>query len=59
VVGLLHLDYETLQVPAAPGETGLTVHVFSAEEDSPEAVALARLAAAVTEVPAGSSMCAG
>lgn len=41
--GLLTLDYETLHVPAAPGETGLVVHVFSAEENSPEAAALARL----------------
>ncbi|WP_107052694.1 helix-turn-helix domain-containing protein [Streptomyces sp. NRRL S-1448] len=46
VAGLLTLDYETLHVPAAPGETGLVVHVFSAEEGSGEAVALARLATA-------------
>ncbi|MFG3113170.1 helix-turn-helix domain-containing protein [Streptomyces sp. NPDC048197] len=46
VAGLLTLDYETLQVPAAPGETGLVVHVFSAEEGSGAAVALARLATA-------------
>ncbi|GHF53930.1 MULTISPECIES: helix-turn-helix transcriptional regulator [Streptomyces] len=44
VTGLLALDYETLHVPAAPGETGLVVHVFSAEEGSREAAALARLA---------------
>ncbi|MFF7858854.1 helix-turn-helix domain-containing protein [Streptomyces sp. NPDC007904] len=43
--GTLTLDFETLHVPAAPGETGLVVHVFSAEEGSDEAVALARLAA--------------
>ncbi|MGW1375750.1 helix-turn-helix domain-containing protein [Streptomyces sp. NPDC002446] len=42
--GLLTLDFETLHVPAAPGETGLVVHVFSAGEGSPEADALARLA---------------
>ncbi|MCQ8771272.1 helix-turn-helix domain-containing protein [Streptomyces telluris] len=42
--GLLTLDFETLHVPAAPGETGLVVHVFSAEEGSEEASALARLA---------------
>ncbi|MEU2513623.1 helix-turn-helix domain-containing protein [Streptomyces syringium] len=46
VAGLLTLDFETLHVPAAPGETGLVVHVFSAEEGSPEAAALARLAPA-------------
>ncbi|MGA5129876.1 helix-turn-helix domain-containing protein [Streptomyces olivoreticuli] len=44
VAGLLTLDFETLHVPAAPGETGLIVHVFSAEEDSAEAAALTRLA---------------
>ncbi|WP_165985091.1 helix-turn-helix domain-containing protein [Streptomyces sp. YIM 98790] len=44
VAGLLILDYETLHVPAAPGETGLVVHVFSAGEHSREAAALARLA---------------
>ncbi|MET7716178.1 hypothetical protein [Streptomyces sp. NPDC005407] len=49
--GLLTLNYETLHVRAAPGETGLVVHVLSAEEGSPEAVALARLTTAVTEVP--------
>ncbi|GJF33550.1 DNA-binding protein [Kitasatospora sp. NE20-6] len=43
--GLLTLDYETLHVPAAPGETGLVVHVFSAADGSAEAAALARLAA--------------
>ena len=42
--GLLTLDYETLHVPAAPGQTGLVVHVFSAEEGSQEAAALTRLA---------------
>ncbi|MFI1104105.1 helix-turn-helix transcriptional regulator [Streptomyces melanogenes] len=47
VAGLLTLDFETLHVPAAPGETGLVVHVFSAEENTPEAAALAELAAAV------------
>ncbi|KAK1179464.1 helix-turn-helix transcriptional regulator [Streptomyces sp. NBS 14/10] len=51
--GLLTLDYETLHVPAAPGETGLVMHVFGAEEGSREAAALARLATAVgREVPA-------
>ncbi|MFU9035483.1 MULTISPECIES: helix-turn-helix domain-containing protein [Streptomyces] len=48
VAGLLTLDYETLHVSAAPGETGLVVHVFSAEEGSGEAVALARLATAAS-----------
>ncbi|PSL56970.1 helix-turn-helix protein [Saccharothrix carnea] len=43
VAGPLTLDYETLHVPASPGETGLVVHVFSAEEGSAEAAALARL----------------
>ncbi|MEU9121026.1 helix-turn-helix transcriptional regulator [Streptomyces sp. NPDC048506] len=47
VTGELTLDYETLHVPAAPGETGLVVHVFGAQEGSREAVALARLATAV------------
>ncbi|TGA90137.1 helix-turn-helix transcriptional regulator [Streptomyces sp. MZ04] len=42
--GLLTLNFETLHVPAAPGETGLVVHVFSADEDSAEASALAALA---------------
>ncbi|MEU5641383.1 helix-turn-helix domain-containing protein [Streptomyces milbemycinicus] len=52
VAGLLTLDYETLHVPAAPGETGLMMHVFGAEEGSREAAALAGLATAVgREVP--------
>lgn len=51
LVGLLTLDFETLHVPAAPGETGLVVHVFSAEENSREAAALARLSTAVTRAP--------
>ncbi|ADI09968.1 XRE family transcriptional regulator [Streptomyces bingchenggensis BCW-1] len=52
VAGLLTLDYETLHVPAAPGETGLMMHVFGAEEGSREATALAGLATAVgREVP--------
>ncbi|GHJ42622.1 helix-turn-helix domain-containing protein [Streptomyces sp. TS71-3] len=51
VAGLLHLDFETLHVPVAPGETGLVVHVFSAEEGSAEAAALARLAATAPEPP--------
>ncbi|MEU7578518.1 helix-turn-helix transcriptional regulator [Streptomyces sp. NPDC041068] len=42
--GPLTLDYETLHVPASPGETGLVVHVFGAEEGTEEAAALARLA---------------
>ena len=51
--GLLTLDYETLHVPATPGETGLVMHVFGADEGSREAAALARLATAVgREVPA-------
>ncbi|MEU2870516.1 helix-turn-helix transcriptional regulator [Streptomyces olivoreticuli] len=44
VAGSLTLDFETLHVPAAPGETGLIVHVFSAKEGSAEAAALTRLA---------------
>ncbi|MFJ9948731.1 helix-turn-helix transcriptional regulator [Kitasatospora sp. NPDC091207] len=48
VTGLITLDYETLHVAAAPAETGLVVHVFSAAPESPEAAALARLAAAST-----------
>ncbi|MEL3947434.1 helix-turn-helix domain-containing protein [Streptomyces sp. LNU-CPARS28] len=47
--GLLTLDFETLHVPAEPGETGLVVHVFSADEGSEEAVALAGLARDVAE----------
>ncbi|MGX1503485.1 UNVERIFIED_CONTAM: transcriptional regulator with XRE-family HTH domain [Streptomyces graminofaciens] len=43
VAGLLTLDYETLHVPATPGETGLVVHVYTAEEGSEDAAALARL----------------
>ncbi|SEQ56010.1 helix-turn-helix domain-containing protein [Streptomyces radiopugnans] len=35
--GLLTLDYETLHVPAAPGETGLVVHVFGSYEDGRDA----------------------
>ncbi|WJV44670.1 helix-turn-helix transcriptional regulator [Streptomyces flavofungini] len=42
--GLLTLDFETLHVPDEPGETGLVVHVFSADEGSAEAEALAGLA---------------
>lgn len=42
--GHFALDFESLHVPAAPGETGLVVHVFSAEEGTPEATALERLA---------------
>ncbi|MEU5366702.1 helix-turn-helix domain-containing protein [Streptomyces sp. NPDC005925] len=41
--GLLTLDFETLHVPAAPGEAGLVVHVFSAGEGSEEARALSLL----------------
>ncbi|MEI5103851.1 helix-turn-helix transcriptional regulator [Streptomyces sp. PmtG] len=44
--GLLELDFEPLNVPSGPGETGLVVHVFSAEEGTGEAAALARLAVA-------------
>ncbi|XRQ05663.1 helix-turn-helix transcriptional regulator [Actinomadura welshii] len=44
--GLLTLDYETLHVPAAPDETGLVVHVFSAGEGSREADVLSRLSTA-------------
>ncbi|NYI05332.1 helix-turn-helix transcriptional regulator [Allostreptomyces psammosilenae] len=51
VAGLLTLDYETMHIPAAPGETGLVVHVFSAAEGSQDAVALAGLASAVTRFP--------
>ncbi|WP_344907600.1 hypothetical protein [Actinomadura meridiana] len=43
--GLITLDYETLHVPATPGEMGLVVHAFSAEPDSPEADALERMGA--------------
>ncbi|MFE7015513.1 helix-turn-helix domain-containing protein [Streptomyces sp. NPDC057651] len=48
VAGLLALDFETLHVPAAPGETGLVVHVFNAGDGSEEAAALARLTETVT-----------
>ncbi|MFD7455432.1 helix-turn-helix domain-containing protein [Kitasatospora sp. NPDC059827] len=43
--GVLTLDFEVLHIPAAPGETGLVVHVFGAGPGSPEAEALTRLAA--------------
>ncbi|WP_123745715.1 helix-turn-helix transcriptional regulator [Saccharothrix texasensis] len=49
--GILTLDYETLHVPSTPGEMGLVVHVFSAEEDSPESASLARLAAMASAAP--------
>ncbi|MCD7443580.1 helix-turn-helix domain-containing protein [Streptomyces lincolnensis] len=45
--GLLDLDFETLHVPAAPGESGLVMHVFSAPPGSREAAALERLATAL------------
>ncbi|MFB7616248.1 helix-turn-helix transcriptional regulator [Kitasatospora sp. NPDC056181] len=51
VTGPLTLDFETLHVPAEPGETGLVVHVFSAGEGTPEAAALDRLAATLVPVP--------
>ncbi|GHC60190.1 transcriptional regulator [Streptomyces cinnamoneus] len=51
VAGLLHLDHEALHVPTAPGEVGLVVHVFSADEGSRDAEALARMATVVGEVP--------
>ncbi|MBB6174876.1 transcriptional regulator with XRE-family HTH domain [Nocardiopsis mwathae] len=44
-IGEIALEYETLHVPESPGETGLVVHVLSAEEGSAEAAALACLAA--------------
>ncbi|KUN24027.1 XRE family transcriptional regulator [Streptomyces antibioticus] len=44
-VGVLELDFETLHVPAGPGESGLVLHVFSAAEGSPEAAALRELLA--------------
>ncbi|MFE0042282.1 helix-turn-helix domain-containing protein [Streptomyces albireticuli] len=50
VAGLLTLDFEALNVPAAPGELGLVVHVFSAEEGSEGAAGLARLAEVVRDV---------
>ena len=43
--GLLTLDFETLHVPAAPGESGLVVHVYSPQENTPAAEALTRLEA--------------
>ncbi|MFF2147813.1 helix-turn-helix domain-containing protein [Kitasatospora sp. NPDC058190] len=52
-VGLLTLDYEVLHVPAAPGETGLVVHVYGTEGGTPEAEALARLAAGLAGGEAG------
>ncbi|RKN37218.1 hypothetical protein [Streptomyces hoynatensis] len=54
--GEFTLDYETLHVPAAPGETGVQLHVFSAAEGSADAAALAAVAAVAREVspaPAG------
>ncbi|MFD7922629.1 helix-turn-helix transcriptional regulator [Streptomyces sp. NPDC059740] len=47
-VGVLSLDYETLHVPAAPGETGLVVHVFAPAPGGAAARALHRLAEAAT-----------
>ncbi|MEU8959539.1 helix-turn-helix transcriptional regulator [Streptomyces sp. NPDC048518] len=47
--GVLTLDYETFHVPAAPGETGLVVHVFGAAGGTPEAAALDRLGAALDQ----------
>ncbi|MFI6933983.1 helix-turn-helix transcriptional regulator [Streptomyces sp. NPDC050287] len=44
--GLLDLDFETLHVPAAPGESGLVMHVFSGRPGSREAAALEQLATA-------------
>ncbi|WP_327682362.1 helix-turn-helix transcriptional regulator [Kitasatospora sp. NBC_00458] len=44
--GVLTLDFEPLNIPAAPGQTGLVLHVFSAGEDAGTAAALTRLAAA-------------
>ncbi len=49
--GILTLDFETLHVPAAPGETGLVVHVFGAEEGSEAARGLARIAGMVRAAP--------
>ncbi|MFE7192259.1 helix-turn-helix transcriptional regulator [Kitasatospora sp. NPDC057541] len=46
LTGTLTLDFEALHVPAAPGETGLVLHVFSPGEDTAAAAALARLAGA-------------
>ncbi|MCK8681621.1 MmyB family transcriptional regulator [Streptomyces lichenis] len=43
--GTLHLDHDALHIPAAPGETGLVLHVLSAEHGTPEEAALTRLAA--------------
>lgn len=51
VAGVLTLDYETLHVPAAPGETGLAVHVFTPEENSPDAAALTHLATTTAAAP--------
>jgi transcriptional regulator with XRE-family HTH domain len=51
--GLLHLDYQTLRVPAASGETGLEIHVFSAPEGTPDATALAHLATTLGLPPEG------
>ncbi|MFJ2771399.1 helix-turn-helix domain-containing protein [Streptomyces sp. NPDC087300] len=45
--GPLTLDFETLHVPAAPGETGLVVHVFGAEAGTEGAAGLARIGAVV------------
>ncbi|GAA1393230.1 helix-turn-helix transcriptional regulator [Kitasatospora putterlickiae] len=46
LTGVLTLDFDALHVPAAPGETGLVLHVFSPGEDAAAATALARLAGA-------------
>ncbi|MEV0438744.1 helix-turn-helix domain-containing protein [Streptomyces spectabilis] len=43
VAGLVTLDFEPLHVPAAPEETGIVVHVFSAGDDREAAAALTRL----------------
>ncbi|MET9402704.1 helix-turn-helix transcriptional regulator [Kitasatospora sp. NPDC002965] len=53
LTGVLTLDFEPLNVPAAPGQTGLVLHVFSAGEDRVTAAALTRLATAVPVATAG------
>ncbi|MFJ8825571.1 helix-turn-helix transcriptional regulator [Streptomyces sp. NPDC102467] len=41
--GPLDLDFETLHIPAEPGEMALVVHIFRADPTGPEAKALTRL----------------
>ncbi|MGP3969072.1 helix-turn-helix transcriptional regulator [Streptomyces sp. 6N223] len=51
--GEFALDYETLHVPAGPGQEGVQVHVYAAPEGSDAAAALRILAERAADVGAG------